>query len=549
MAEFYYKLAANNPRNPLNTADKFEQNLIRNFKSGGQKEYSEVVELNGKEYLYYALPFLVNKPSCMRCHGTPDAAPQELVRRYGDTAGFYEKLGDMRAIISIRVPLESEMAEARRTFFIHGATTFFVLILFFVLGGTRLLAYFTKHSERLIKKRFESETLFRGTFEQAAVGIAHLSPDGKCLRVNQKFCEITGYDNDEILNLSLADITSSEDTDVDKEMSLQLLNGDIATYSTEKRYIRKNKETVWVNETNSLSRDDQGKPDFTISVIQDITQRRQLKAEVDKALIQAEEANSKLSDAMNALWGEMELAKKIQTVLLPENTKNIHPDFEIAATMFPAEHVGGDFYDFNFDKSGALWFAIGDVSGHGITPGLIMMMAQTIHSTVTANFDTDARSLVVRVNEILYMNVSERLHENHFMTFTALKYLGRGQFQHAGAHLSMLVYRQKTGACELVRTRGVYLNFKKDISKATKNAEFSLEPGDILILYTDGLTEAENPDGKMLDIDGFMRIVEKHAHQEPEAMKEMIMADVVRWCDNRREDDMTLVIIKRVTEH
>ncbi len=246
---------------------------------------------------------------------------------------------------------------------------------------------------------------------------------------------------------------------------------------------------------------------------------------------------------------EMELARRIQTSLLPVLPDNFHPDFEITAAMLPAEQVGGDFYDISFDRSDNLWLAIGDVSGHGVTPGLIMMMAQTVHTTVAANFDCDARSAVVRINEILYKNVRGRLRESHFMTFTALKYLGGGQFQHAGAHLSMIVWRRKTGACELVRTRGVYLNFKKDISKATKNAKFSLEPGDILVLYTDGLTEAENPDGRMLDLDGFVRTVEKHACQEPEAMKEMIMADVIRWCDDNRADDMTLLIIKRRTEH
>ena len=65
------------------------------------------------------------------------------------------------------------------------------------------------------------------------------------------------------------------------------------------------------------------------------------------------------------------------------------------------------------------------------------------------------------------------------------------------------------------------------------------------MLYTDGLTEAENPEGKMLDLDGFVEIVGKHAHQKPEAMKGMIMADVIRWCDDNRADDMTIMIVKR----
>ncbi|QTA91630.1 PP2C family protein-serine/threonine phosphatase [Desulfonema magnum] len=258
------------------------------------------------------------------------------------------------------------------------------------------------------------------------------------------------------------------------------------------------------------------------------------------------EENLRMEVEAKLLAREMELARHIQTGLLPRSVSNIHPDFVIAAVMVPADQVGGDFYDITFDGSGDLWLAVGDVSGHGITPGLIMMMAQTIHATVTSDLECDARNVVVRINEILYKNVRERLSETHFMTFTALKYLGDGRFQHAGAHLSLIVFRGKTGTCELITTRGVYLNFKKDISRATMNDEFFLDPGDILILYTDGLTESENQKGKLLDLDGFVKIVETHAWREPEAMKDMIMADVIRWCDDKRADDMTLVIAKRI---
>ncbi len=252
-----------------------------------------------------------------------------------------------------------------------------------------------------------------------------------------------------------------------------------------------------------------------------------------------------LSDAVSksaALAQEMELARKIQTSLLPVLAEEVHPDMEIVATMLPADEVGGDFYDVTLDRSGNLWVAIGDVSGHGVTPGLIMMMTQTVHMTVTTNLECDARGVVCKINEILYKNVRQRLKESHFMTFMALKYLGNGRFQHAGAHLSMIVFRDQTRTCERIRTRGIYLNFKPDISRGTKNDEFSLNPGDTLVLYTDGLTEAHTPDDKMLDIDGFVKIVERHVHLEPEAMKEMIMADAIRWCDDRRADDMTWLL-------
>ncbi|MDM8551608.1 ATP-binding protein [Desulfobacterales bacterium HSG2] len=242
---------------------------------------------------------------------------------------------------------------------------------------------------------------------------------------------------------------------------------------------------------------------------------------------------------------EMELAKNIQTCLLPASPEDVHPDFEIAAAMVPADEVGGDFYEIALDKSGHLWVSIGDVSGHGVTPGLIMMMAQTVHTTVTSTPDQDARTAVVKINEILYKNVSGRLGERHFMTFNALRYLGGGKFEHAGAHLRIIVHRRESGECELIRTRGIYLNFKKDISKPTKNSYFELGEGDVMVLYTDGLTESVRPDGEMLDIGGLVGIVKEHVRLEPGAMKERIMADVLEWCDGKRDDDMTLVIVKR----
>ena len=263
-----------------------------------------------------------------------------------------------------------------------------------------------------------------------------------------------------------------------------------------------------------------------------------LENKVEKRTIQ-------LKQARDALWGEMQLAKKIQTCLLPESDKEYHPEFDISATMIPADEVGGDFYEITLDRSGNLWLAIGDVSGHGVIPGLIMMMAQTAHATLTSNINCDPRTVVIKINETLYENVNERLRESHFMTFNALKYLGNGKFEHAGAHLSIIIYRQKSSKCELIKTKGIYFNFKKDISKSIKNLYFEMERQDIMILYTDGLTEAENSQGKILDISRFMRIVEKHAHLNSESMKEKVIDDVLQWSNNRQNDDMTLLIVKR----
>lgn len=130
-----------------------------------------------------------------------------------------------------------------------------------------------------------SETRFRATFEQAAVGIAHVSPEGKFLRINQKFCDIAGYPLGELLTLTFQEITHPDDLDADLNQVKRVLAGEIEIYSVEKRYRRKDGEFIWVNLTVSLVHKDDASPDYFIAVIEDIRERKQTEA----ALSQSEE--------------------------------------------------------------------------------------------------------------------------------------------------------------------------------------------------------------------------------------------------------------------
>jgi signal transduction histidine kinase/CheY-like chemotaxis protein/PAS domain-containing protein len=106
----YYKMAAINPRNPVNKADGLETGLIRMFNEQRQVErYRDVIKVEGRKYLYVALPFLQNTAACLHCHGRREDAPAQLRARYPGPGGFNEKEGDIRAIISIKAPLEREV--------------------------------------------------------------------------------------------------------------------------------------------------------------------------------------------------------------------------------------------------------------------------------------------------------------------------------------------------------------------------------------------------------------------------------------------------------
>ncbi|CAG9933632.1 EAL domain-containing protein [Candidatus Nitrotoga arctica] len=125
------------------------------------------------------------------------------------------------------------------------------------------------------RTHFQSEQRFRATFEQAAVGIAHVGLDGRWLRVNHKLCVITGYSEEELLTHDRPSITYPDDMPDELNSMQQLLAGDVPSSTKEIRYTRKDGSPVWVNLTWSLTRTSTGEPDYFIEVIEDITERKE----------------------------------------------------------------------------------------------------------------------------------------------------------------------------------------------------------------------------------------------------------------------------------
>lgn len=120
----------------------------------------------------------------------------------------------------------------------------------------------------------DSEAQFRATFEQAAVGVAHVGLDGRWIRVNQRLSEILGYSREELEACTFQEVTHPEDIQADLERFKQVMQGKLNTYSLEKRYIQKNGTVVWGNLTVSLIRDQQGNPRHFIAIVEDVTQRK-----------------------------------------------------------------------------------------------------------------------------------------------------------------------------------------------------------------------------------------------------------------------------------
>ncbi|MBH8574159.1 PAS domain S-box protein [Nostocaceae cyanobacterium CENA369] len=151
----------------------------------------------------------------------------------------------------------------------------------------------------------QSEQRFQATFEQAAVGIAHISLAGRWLRVNQKLCQILGYNREELLNLTYQEITHPDDLELDRNSIRQLLAGEIDTYSQHKRLIRKDNLPLWINLTVSLLgdaatrqtnphllHDNTETAKYFIAVIEDISNRKQ----AEQALQESEQRFHTMAD-------------------------------------------------------------------------------------------------------------------------------------------------------------------------------------------------------------------------------------------------------------
>ncbi|MEO8594461.1 MAG: PAS domain S-box protein [Candidatus Solibacter sp.] len=126
----------------------------------------------------------------------------------------------------------------------------------------------------------ESEQRFRLTFEQAAVGIAHVGLDGQWLRVNQKLCDIVGYTREELSHLTFQDITYTEDLDADMALVRKALAGELATYAMEKRYIRKDGSLIWIQLTVAVARGLKNEPQYFISIVEDVDERKHLEEQL-----------------------------------------------------------------------------------------------------------------------------------------------------------------------------------------------------------------------------------------------------------------------------
>jgi Stage II sporulation protein E (SpoIIE) len=240
---------------------------------------------------------------------------------------------------------------------------------------------------------------------------------------------------------------------------------------------------------------------------------------------------------------ELEIGARIQTCLLPKSVAI--PELELAAKMVPASEVGGDYYD-AFPVGSGGFIGIGDVAGHGLTSGLVMLMVQSVVAGLARHSPNAPPSeLVAALNVVLHDNIRNRLQNKEHVTFTLFHYEPGGQLTFAGAHEEICVFRKATGKVELVPTPGTWLGAVRSVQKHTVDSTLQLSRGDIVLLYTDGVTEARAPGGEQFGLDRLTALLEDSSDLPIPALIERVFRAVEAHADEL-DDDVTLLAFRRI---
>jgi len=237
---------------------------------------------------------------------------------------------------------------------------------------------------------------------------------------------------------------------------------------------------------------------------------------------------------------ENEIASRVQAAILPGEV-----DVEglaISALMLPAEVVGGDYYDIIPVEDGC-WLAIGDVAGHGLSAGVIMLMIQSaVQSLVRLSPRANPKDLVCALNSALYENIRNRMKQDEHVTFCLARYSPDGRVVFAGAHENILICRAN-GQCDSVPPNGVWLGILEDISTVTPETALQLGPGDLMLMFSDGVIEAADGERKRFGFDRLRELLIANRERSPQEVRDTIVDAVVRW-GGRPNDDVTLLVVR-----
>ncbi len=317
----------------------------------------------------------------------------------------------------------------------------------------------------------------------------------------------------------------------------------------EHRMIAADGRAVWLRTSVCLV-EGNGKKEL-VGVMTDITERRRAQEAAEDAsraksdfAAEIKRLNDQLKQENSRMSSELDITQRLQQMMLPrdEDLRGI-ADLDISGFMEPAAEVGGDYYDV-VSNDGGVVFGIGDVTGHGLESGVIAIMVQTAVRTLLASGHYESRKFFEVLNRVVYDN-ARRMNCDRNLTLSLLHYQDK-VITMSGQHEEILVVRDN-GILERHDTLdlGFPLGLEEDISSFIGEATVPLRSGDVMVAYTDGITEAMNGAGVSYGVERLAEAV-RTSHEEPaEGIRKAVLSSLRLFIGGQHLlDDISLLVIK-----
>lgn len=243
-----------------------------------------------------------------------------------------------------------------------------------------------------------------------------------------------------------------------------------------------------------------------------------------------------------AIQKDLEKARDVQKALFPRQTLSI-PSLTCEIYYQPAHEVGGDYYDFVPLQGGSWGVAIGDVSGKGVGAALVMASLQASLRAQALNPNVDLPALITNVNRLVFESSPSNFFASLFYAeyepvSRLLRYVNAG-------HNPPVVIRPRQGGCELFRLEATSTPVGIELDRQFVSATFQLQMDDLLVAYTDGITEAENPSGEQWGQDELESLLRSCARKNPEQIVREILDQISEFSKNdKQKDDTTLMVVR-----
>jgi sigma-B regulation protein RsbU (phosphoserine phosphatase) len=267
--------------------------------------------------------------------------------------------------------------------------------------------------------------------------------------------------------------------------------------------------------------------------------------ELEKANQEISFLNKQLSEENLRMRADLEVTRRIQQMILPrdQELKKVS-DLDIATYMEPADEVSGDYYDV-FQENGLVKIGIGDVTGHGLESGILMVMVQTVIRTLLASRQIAPGDYLSITNSVVFNNM-RRINSEKNLSLLLIDYQDNNLYLR-GQHEEVVVVRHD-GRLELINTLdlGFIIGLEPNIDEFLSQTSVRLDGGDMVLLYTDGVTEAENAEGRQYGLERLCQVVLANHLLSAAQVKDRVIADLHAFIgDGEVLDDITILIFKQ----